>query len=239
MCVCPAQAGIYLLCGGDPLSLRGLPRPGGDLPSPVAGMTNRSLFAPPRRGSTPVSLLPLPLKEVCPACAGGRTNFRVHTRSPRDCQDGQSPEGPKTPTEKQARDSDRKAEATHSTNSGPTLRQARGVSRSRKEEEQDHGAPGAPGVPPRPGPRGTAASDCTRTLRGLPLTGHTGPDPVSGMRRATSGEPTEVAGAEEDNKRTGWINPEVDAAPQVTELRTLRFNCQRRGTVDKDNMFGI
>ena len=48
-----------------------------------------------------------------------------------------------------------------------------------------------------------------------------------------------MAGEEEDNKRTVLINPGVPATPQVTGLRTLRFDGHWRGTVDKDNMFGI
>ena len=145
-----------------------------------------------------------------PARAGGRTNLGVHIQSPRDYQGG-----PKAPTEKQARHPDRKIEATRPTNLGSTCSQAGGESRVRPAKEQDHGAPG---VPSRPGPRGTAGSDCARTLRGLPIADYPGPDPMRHLRREASGEPEKLAGtAEAVVGTTKKQRRSANRAPVITE----------------------
>ena len=68
--VCPAQAGVY----PEHPFVRGkrgrLPRTGGGLPIQCINPQDFQRFAPHRRGSTPIVVMPAGLEIVCPAQAG-------------------------------------------------------------------------------------------------------------------------------------------------------------------------
>ena len=68
--VCPAQAGVYHGSTEGRSSKMSLPRPGGGLPLYSVMDGGSQGFAPPRRGSTCISLTIVTMSNVCPAQAG-------------------------------------------------------------------------------------------------------------------------------------------------------------------------